>query len=250
MAPHQQFEELAAGHALHALEPGDEQVFLTHLEHCAECQRSLADFSEVAAAMAISSADEPHVAPPPQVWERLRVQVQEDHAGAVVPIGSRRRWLPSREMVMGAAAALVLVTVGIAGWRLATSGSSTPSVQSAVSDCRHASDCHVVQLSSAAHQPESTYLLVRGREVRVATSALPPLDAAHETYVLWQLPHAGRPAGVVAFEVPPGGTATFARSALPLPYSETAGFAVSREQGTTIPAGPSTPVAAGAVSPA
>src|SRR5436305_13977440 len=208
MAGHQDYEELAAGHALNALEPGDEQLFLTHLADCAECQRLLADFSEVAAGLAISSADEPEVAPPPQVWQHIRAAVGDEPV--VTSLHARRRRLLSREMVMGAAAALVLITVGVAGWKVATSSSSSPSVQSAVSDCKHSSDCHVVQLTGS--NSVSPYLLLRGQEVRIATSSLPALDAANRTYVLWQLPQAGRPVGVVAFEVPPGNHATVAQA--------------------------------------
>jgi hypothetical protein len=248
MTVHQEFEELAAGHALNALEPGDEQLFHEHLENCPDCRRLLADFSEVAAGLAISSADEPDEMPPPEVWAGIVALVAQDQADGVAPIRSRRRFVPSREMLMGAAAALVLVTVGVAGWRVATSGSSSPSVKSAVSDCRDSSACRVVQLTGALNKPVSTYLLIRGQEVSVATSSLPPLDAARETYVLWQMPQAGRPTGVVAFEVPSGRHATVAHGTLPLPYGETTAFAISRESGTTIPPSPSTPVAIGAAT--
>jgi anti-sigma factor RsiW len=248
MAVHQEFEELAAGHALNALEPGDEQLFLEHLAGCAECRQLLADFSEVAAGLAISSADERDEMPPSEVWAGIVAGVAQDQDDVVVPLRSRHRFVPSREMLMGAAAALVLVTVGVAGWKVATSGSSSPSVKSAVSDCRHSSGCHVVQLTGASNKPVSTYLLIRGQDVSVATSSLPSLDAAHETYVLWQMPQAGRPTGVVAFEVPSGRHATVARGTLPLPYGETTAFAISREMGTTIPPSPSTPIAIGAAS--
>ena len=37
---HERFEELAAGHALGALEPEDEQAFLAHVPACARCERA------------------------------------------------------------------------------------------------------------------------------------------------------------------------------------------------------------------
>ena len=38
MSSHQDWEEIAAGHALGALEPDDEQRFEAHLRTCAECR--------------------------------------------------------------------------------------------------------------------------------------------------------------------------------------------------------------------
>ena len=38
---HQRFDELAVGHALGALEPGDEQDFLRHAASCARCDRAV-----------------------------------------------------------------------------------------------------------------------------------------------------------------------------------------------------------------
>ena len=49
---HVLFDELAVGWALHALEPEDEAIFAVHLEGCARCTRTVAETSEVMAAMA------------------------------------------------------------------------------------------------------------------------------------------------------------------------------------------------------
>src|SRR3954466_3686218 len=86
---HAAFDELAAGHALNALEPGDEQTFLAHLDGCAQCQRSLADFSEVAAGVAPRSADEPQEQPPPELWVSIRQQVEAE-GGNVASLDKRR----------------------------------------------------------------------------------------------------------------------------------------------------------------
>ena len=47
---HTDFDELAAGHVLHALEHADEQRFLRHAEQCSRCQQTVAEFRAVAAA--------------------------------------------------------------------------------------------------------------------------------------------------------------------------------------------------------
>lgn len=54
---HGLFEELAAGYALDALEPADEQRFLRHVRGCPPCTAALARYRDVATALA-------HTAPP------------------------------------------------------------------------------------------------------------------------------------------------------------------------------------------
>ena len=61
MSTHEEWEELAAGHALGALEPDDEQRFEAHRATCAECRRVLA---ETEAVMADLSYATDQVAPP------------------------------------------------------------------------------------------------------------------------------------------------------------------------------------------
>ena len=52
MSSHQEWEEIAAGHALGALEPDDEQRFEAHLRTCAECRQVIADTEAVMAELA------------------------------------------------------------------------------------------------------------------------------------------------------------------------------------------------------
>jgi anti-sigma-K factor RskA len=250
VAEHEQFEELAAGHALHALEPGDEQAFLSHLETCAECRYSLAEFSELAAGLAMSSNDELDAEPPAQLWDSIRQQVHADEDVVVVPMEQHRARRANRSRWLGAAAAVVLVAVGVVGWQLATGSGSSNTVQAALSSCRHATGCRVVQLTNARNANESAYLMISGQDVRVATKSLPAIDPSRQTYVLWQMPQDGRPAGVVAFPLSADHNATVARGTLPQPYDSTTAFAISRESGTGIPARPSTPVVIGAATSA
>ncbi|HEY2579801.1 MAG TPA: hypothetical protein VGI74_26110, partial [Streptosporangiaceae bacterium] len=69
-----QFEELAAGYALDALEPADEQTFLQHASDCPECTRMLASYREVAAA--IASVVPPAAEPSPQLADRIMASVR------------------------------------------------------------------------------------------------------------------------------------------------------------------------------
>ena len=248
MTGHEQYEELAAGHALHALEPADEQTFLTHLDDCVQCQRSLADFNELAAGLALSSLEPDGGEPPPQLWDSIRREVRAD-AAEVIPLAAHRM-AKRRVWLSAAAAALVVAAGGLIGWQVAGSGSSRDAVQSAVSDCRHPAGCHVVRLASAANSDESAYLLVTGQDVRVASSSLPAIDASRQTYVLWQMPQAGPPAGLVAFAVTGKHRTPLAHATLTQAYDRTTAFAISRESGTTIPATPGATVVIGAATSA
>jgi len=70
---HRDYDELAVGWALHALEPEDEAVFARHLPDCARCARTVAETSDVMAAMA---GDLPRAEPSPELRSRLRAAVE------------------------------------------------------------------------------------------------------------------------------------------------------------------------------
>jgi anti-sigma-K factor RskA len=70
---HDVFDELAVGWALHALEPEDEAVFALHLPDCARCARTVAETSDVMAALA---TDLPVAEPSPELRDRLRSAVE------------------------------------------------------------------------------------------------------------------------------------------------------------------------------
>lgn len=67
------FEEMAAGYALDALDPADEQAFLRHASECPDCTRTLASYREVAAA--IASAVPRAAEPSPRLAERIMATV-------------------------------------------------------------------------------------------------------------------------------------------------------------------------------
>jgi hypothetical protein len=81
---HRSWDELAVGWALHALEPEDETLFTHHLSGCARCVRTVAETSEVMAAMA---GDLPQAEPSEGLRERLRSAVEET---AQLPSAERR----------------------------------------------------------------------------------------------------------------------------------------------------------------
>jgi anti-sigma-K factor RskA len=71
---HDSWDELAVGWALHALEPEDETLFAAHLADCRQCAQTVAETSEVMAAMA---ADLPQAEPSDGLRDRLRAAVEE-----------------------------------------------------------------------------------------------------------------------------------------------------------------------------
>ena len=77
---HVVFEELAAGHALSALEPEEQQRFLEHLAGCARCERDVAEHEATLALLALSC--EP-VQPPPSVLEGVRAGLPLGRASPV-----------------------------------------------------------------------------------------------------------------------------------------------------------------------
>jgi hypothetical protein len=73
-ADHREWEELAVGWALHALEPDDEVRFAAHLPGCDRCARTVADTAGVMSAMA---ADLPAAEPSGRLRDRLLAAVEE-----------------------------------------------------------------------------------------------------------------------------------------------------------------------------
>jgi anti-sigma-K factor RskA len=66
---HSDYEELAAGFALGALEPDDEQAFQRHLEGCPACKSSVREFEEVTASLAFAT---PALEPPASLRAAVR----------------------------------------------------------------------------------------------------------------------------------------------------------------------------------
>ncbi|HEY2489252.1 MAG TPA: hypothetical protein VGI37_07090, partial [Streptosporangiaceae bacterium] len=89
---HTVFDELAAGYVLYALEPADEQRFLRHAEQCSRCHQTLAEFQEVAAALADTA---PPAEPSARLGERImavaRADLAEQGHGPAAPADSGGR---------------------------------------------------------------------------------------------------------------------------------------------------------------
>ena len=100
--------ELSAGYALDALDPEEREAFEEHLAGCPECEQQLAEFWDVAAALALA-VDNP--APSPELRERILTEARAERQN-VVPLASKRRPVPVLG-VLTAIAAAVAIGIGI-----------------------------------------------------------------------------------------------------------------------------------------
>ena len=262
---HGPFEELAAGYALDALEPADEQRFLRHARECPACAQALADFREVAAALADTA---PPAEPSPRLADRIlaaaladldpgrrpgplaaaadaaapgdaAAEAEDALPPGVVPLRPRaRRWLrPVR-----AAAAVALIAGGGTWAGLAATTSGSPPLA-----CAHPHACPQVTLIAEATHRAAATVLIRNGKVWMAPVKM-AANPAGDIYVLWQITGSHRPLAVGSFDIRPGSSAQIKIGALAASYHGTLAFAVSLEQGRTIPAAPSHVVALGQVS--
>jgi hypothetical protein len=244
-ASHEQWDELAAGYALHALEPDEELLFTEHLRDCDDCAALLADHELVAAQLGSLAHDDADLRPPD--WSAIRGGVVAPRAEAEAEVTSldarrrprlRRPWLPKPWLLGAAAAALVVAGAGVVVGQNIGGSSTSPATQ-AMSSCRHRAGCTVVQLH-ASHGADPAVVLVDGGRATVVPVAMDP-PAQGKQYVLWQLLRTGAPTPVDGFRD------TDASSSAPLvmPYDDTAAFAISLEDTTWPPAQPTRVMAVG-----
>lgn len=109
---------LAAAYALDALPAEERAFFERHLASCRQCTEEVAEHREVAAALAMADAEEPPAGLRARVMEQIDATSQEPiptpaadaaRGGTVIPLDRRRAFL------QGAAAALLVAVLGVAG---------------------------------------------------------------------------------------------------------------------------------------
>jgi anti-sigma-K factor RskA len=245
VSSHQDWDEIAAGHALGALEPDDQQRFEAHRRDCPECHQVRLDTEAVMAELAM--APEP-VAPPAELKARLMAAIHEasDDEPRMVAVSSpdtleilrdrkrsTRDALADRWVRFAAAASVVLLAVIAAGvWSLGGSSSTTP---------------RFVALQSQTGGTQLATVELLGDQAWMISSAMPANDAATSQYVLWALPVSGSPVPVGSFDVAPGHTVS-AIGKVTGRLSSVKAFAVSKEPGRTLPTKPTDVLASGALT--
>jgi anti-sigma-K factor RskA len=254
---HSEFGELAAGYALNALESADEQRFLRHAAGCPDCQQMMAEFGDVAAALAETA---PPAEPSEDLGLRIMAATRPDRARVVTAApapaaeapahlppgvvrlrprsgGRRLRW------VAAAAAAVLIGVGGVWGGLAATSGNAP----APLAMCARPHACSEVTLVAGKTHQVAGKVVVAGHKVWMLPTGMTANPANH-IYVLWQVTGSHTPLPVGSFDVRTGAHAPIVIGGLAAPYSGTWAFAVSLERGRTIPATPSNEVALGQVS--
>lgn len=269
---HVVFEELAAGHALSALEPEEEQQFRVHLSACTRCQ---ADVAEHEATLAVLAHAADPVEPPPSVLEGIRAGLpprspaqpgtlrsaaepatqsaglSSGDAPAVVTSladarARRSRPAPAAVRWTGVAAAAALV-LGLGGWNLA--------LRSGQQDAQEYGDRLALAVRDLA-DPDSRDVALRGEdgrvvavavvrdsEVSVVVDGLAP-NGAQTSYVLWAQDGTGAVSPVGAFDVDEEQVDVVTGLGVDAAPDAVTAFLVSEEQGDEAPAQPAGPVLA------
>jgi hypothetical protein len=284
---HAQFDELAAGYALHALDPEDERQFLRHLSDCPRCREALSDYTEVAAAL----ADNPStIEPSPQLGDRIMAAIANEPAGGAgrppQQVGAGRDGSTDRDSRSGGGAgrdgstdrdsegegdklpagvtdlserrhrrrlvaivASAAAAIVIAGGTIwgGLASSGGSSPSPPTAGCMSGQTCRQVLLTDARSHAPAGKVVISGHTVWLLPSGLPADNTTRQIYVLWQITGAHTPMAVGSFDVTGHGDKPVRIGSLAVPYRGTWAFAVSIEHGRTIPATPSHPVALGQV---
>ena len=255
---HARFEELAAGHALAALEPGDEQAFLAHLPSCAACERAVAEHRETAAHLAY--AVDP-VELPDAILTGIRAGVQA--SGRAMPLPeepeqaidldaarARRRPGTLPRSWMGVAAAAVLV-LALGTWNASLQQSRTDADQRAdrlAAAVKLLETPNRVALSDTSGRPVAFAVMHDDRRMSLVVDGLAPNDRGSSTYVLWQIGITG-PTAIGTFDVREQSADIVGQMALSAGSRPTA-LAVTKEPGRSAPPAPGSPPVANGPIPA
>jgi anti-sigma-K factor RskA len=110
---HSEYEELAAGWVLGALEPEDELAFQRHLATCERCQQTVRELEAASGDLAYAA---PPVDPPPALWASIRGEL-----GETGPRGDVRALRPRARPVWPvrlAAAACIVLLAALGLWNV------------------------------------------------------------------------------------------------------------------------------------
>lgn len=252
---HARFEELAAGFALHALEPEDEQVFRTHVTGCARCERDVAEHEATLAHLAYA----PEVAEPPaSLLAGIRAGVLASGRGAsfpepAVPVQldevrrarTSRRWNRAATWTGMAAAFALVVSLGVWNTSLLQDREDQTELNArlaAVVEQLRDANTDTVPLAGQDGAVVAV-ALVRGEQMSLVVDGL-PVNEPGTTYVLWGESRYGDKRAVGAFDVTSAGLDVLERMQVQASVADVTRFMVTHEQGDAAPPIPTLPVLA------
>jgi hypothetical protein len=172
-------QDTAASFALRALPEDEHAAFAAHLATCDECQERVADLQVAVDALPLASVQ---MAPPPELGDRIMTVVRsEAELLQAAESGSGERPAPERKPwwrrplvgirpLPAAAAATVLIALGVVGGVVLTGGENTHTVQGKV------------LIASAPNARASLQLSDDATKLRVSNMPPPP---GGKVYQVW-----------------------------------------------------------------
>jgi len=279
---HVEWDELAVGWALRALEPDDEDRFSVHLSGCQRCRVSVQDSGRVLAAVVEQL---PVQSPSPELRSRLLAEVGKTRrnreltpappesalpegevidlaaarshslaSGARLGQGGRRKWTTISRLVAAAAAVLAIAGLGIWNVDLQTDRDDATSVAEnrgqILRDLAAAGEVNMTPLHDGDGQAVAT-LVIGSSQAMVMTNGLSVNDRGEEIYVLWGLQEAGeQPQALGTFDVVDTELDMRTVGSTVAGLDTFNGYAVTIESGRRAPDTPTSPmVATGQVTP-
>jgi anti-sigma-K factor RskA len=187
---HSDYEQLAAGYVLGALEPDDEHVFQQHLGGCPQCEASVRELEEVVGELAYAA---PPVDPPATLWASIRREVRPE----------RRRTQPRARRGVApllarlAAAAAIVAVAALSVWNLnlrdenASYRNQVAALEQAARLLNEPNTSRIaLQGSATGAQATVVASSPQDRGVLIVEN-LPPLQRGR-VYELWGIPERGR----------------------------------------------------------
>jgi len=229
---HEEWSELAVGHALSSLDDADEAMYLEHAASCETCRELEREFSETLADLALVA---PKVTPPPTLKASIMAAIGDDesHRAVVIPIDRRGGSVSSRARkiplwVAGVAAAVVALAL-VEVW--VVPGHKQASIAARCA----AVNCPVITLTGGGQSVAA--VMVLDDTAYIDPHGLPATPKG-DVYVLWALSSGKTPVGVAALHTVPTSGPVRAGT-FTTPIGNVSGFAVTEEQGDAVPATPS-----------
>jgi len=230
---HEEWSELAVGHAMSSLDDADEATYLEHAASCATCRELEREFSETLADLALAA---PTVVPPPSLKASIMAALGEDESrsAAVIPIDSRRESVGARArkipLWIGGVAAAVVAIALVAVFVVAPGHK-----QASIAARCAAVNCPTITLTGGGQSVAA--VMVLDNTAYIDPHGLPATPKG-DVYVLWALSTGKTPVGVGALHTEPTSGPVRAGS-FTTPIGNVSGFAVTEEPGDAVPATPS-----------
>lgn len=241
---HSDYEQLAAGFALGALEPDDEQALQRHLEGCPTCKASVRELDELVGVLAYAA---PRVSPPASLRAVIRRgSGQTARRRVISAVGS---WSGPRVAVRLAVAVGLVALFALSLWNLALRDQHDldrfrmGNLEAALHMLDDASAQPVPLSGSASAQGARATVLASSRQDRgvLVVESLPQLPE-DKVYELWSLPQGdpARATRALVFSFRSGRSVHAIRFSVPI--QPNTAFAVTKEPGPRGSGSPTTPM--------